>query len=93
LTNVFLNYTIRGGSRFNQTKLRLSFNNLLNQHSMTSDGITGSALTQTIAANGTTYVDPFRTNGQTPVAGGDQIGILPGRSIMFSVTFGLSPRR
>jgi iron complex outermembrane recepter protein len=93
VTNAFLNYTIRGGSRFNQTKLRLSFNNLMNQHSVTSDSITGGALTQTIAANGTTYVDPFRTTAPTPVAGADQIGVLPGRSIMLSVTFGLSPRR
>ena len=30
ITNMFVNYTIRNGGRFNNTKLRLSFNNLFN---------------------------------------------------------------
>jgi iron complex outermembrane recepter protein len=88
VTNAFLNYTLRTGGRFDQTKFRLSFNNLLDEHSITSDKITGTALTQSIASNGTTYTDPFNTAGQTPIAGGDNIGILPGRSIMLSVTLG-----
>jgi iron complex outermembrane receptor protein len=91
--NTFLNYTLRTGGRFDQTKFRLSFNNLLDQHSITGDKITGTALTQSIAANGTTYTDPFNTTGQTPIAGGDNISVLPGRSIMLSVSFGLSPKR
>ncbi len=93
VTNLFFNYTIRTGGRFDQTKLRLSFNNLFDQHSITGDSISGSALTQTISANGTTYTDPFRTAGPTPIAGGDNISVLPGRSVMLSVTFGLSPKR
>jgi iron complex outermembrane receptor protein len=93
VTNAFLNYTLRTGGRFDQTKFRLSFNNLLDQHSVTGDKITGTALTQSITANGTTYTDPFNTTGPTPIAGGDNISILPGRSIMLSVTFGLSPKR
>jgi iron complex outermembrane receptor protein len=92
-TNAFLNYTIRSGSRFDQTKIRLSFNNIFNEHSITNDGITGTALTTTIAANGTTYTNPFVTNGPTPIAGGDQISILPGRSVILAVTFGFSPKR
>jgi iron complex outermembrane receptor protein len=93
LTNAFFNYTLRNGGRFDQTKFRLSFNNIFDQHSITGDSITGTALTQSIAANGTTYTDPFTTTGPTPIAGGDNISVLPGRSIMLSVTFGLSPRR
>jgi iron complex outermembrane receptor protein len=93
VTNAFLNYTLRTGGRFDQTKFRLSFNNLLDQHSITSDKITGMALTQSLTANGTTYTDPFNTTGPTPIAGGDNIGVLPGRSIMLSVSFGLSPKR
>jgi iron complex outermembrane receptor protein len=89
----FLNYTLRSGGRFDQTKIRLSFNNLFDQHNITSDSITGTALTQTIAANGATYTNPFNTTGQTPIAGGDNIGVLPARSVMLSVTFGLSPKR
>jgi iron complex outermembrane recepter protein len=92
VTNAFINYTIRTGGRFDQTKIRLSFNNLLNEHSITSDNIVGKALTQNISANGTTYTDPFNTMGPTPINGGDNISILPGRSIMLSVTFGFSPR-
>lgn len=78
---------------FDETKLRLSFNNLFDEHSITGDSITGTALTQSITANGTTYTDPFNTTGPTPIAGGDNISVLPGRSIMLSVTFGLSPKR
>jgi iron complex outermembrane recepter protein len=93
LTNLFLNYTLRTGGRFDQTKLRLTFNNIFDQHSITGDSITGTALTQSIAANGTTYTDPFNTTGPTPINGGDNISILPGRSIMLSITFGLPSKR
>jgi iron complex outermembrane receptor protein len=92
-TDLYLNYTIRSGGHFDNTKLRLSFNNLFNSSNITSDGITGTASPLTINANGTTYADPFSTNGQTPIAGGDNVTILPGRSIMFSATFGFSPKR
>jgi iron complex outermembrane receptor protein len=92
-TNAYLNYTIRTSGRFDQTKLRLSFNNLFDQHNITGDSITGTALTQTIKANGTSYTDPFNTTGPTPIAGGDNISVIPGRSIMLAVTFGLSPKR
>jgi iron complex outermembrane receptor protein len=92
-TNAYFNYTIRTNGRFDQTKLRLSFNNLFNQHNITGDSITGTALTQSIKADGTSYTDPFNTAGPTPIAGGDNISVLPGRSIMLAVTFGLSPKR
>ncbi len=91
--NAYLNYTIRSGGRFDQTKIRLSFNNLLDSHNITSDSITGKAVTQTIAANGTTYTDQFNTVGATPVNGGDTLGLLPGRSVMLSVTFGFNTKR
>ena len=90
--NAFLNYTIRNGSRFDQTKIRLSFNNLMNSHQITGESISGSAVTTTIAANGTTYTDPFNTIGQTPISGADTISVLPGRSVILSVTFGISPK-
>ncbi|MCU1250198.1 MAG: TonB-dependent receptor plug [Edaphobacter sp.] len=92
-TNAYFNYTIRTSGRFDQTKLRLSFNNLFDQHNITGDSITGTALTQSIKANGTSYTDPFTTAGPTPIGGGDNISVLPGRSIMLAVTFGLSPKR
>lgn len=36
VTNLFFNYTVRNGSRLDQTKFRLSFNNLFDQHNITS---------------------------------------------------------
>jgi iron complex outermembrane receptor protein len=92
LTNLFLNYTVHGNSRFNNTKLRLSFNNLFNEHNITGDSIAGSITANTITANGTTYTDPFNSNlTVTPPSGADAISVLPGRSVMFAVTFGFNP--
>lgn len=93
VSNLFFNYTVRSGGRLDQTKIRLSFNNLFDSHNITADKIAGSAVTQNLTANGTTYVDPFNTNGQTPINGGDNISALPGRSVMLSVTFGFAPKR
>jgi iron complex outermembrane receptor protein len=91
-SNLFFNYTIRSNGRFNNTKFRVSLNNLFNDHNITGDSIAGTANTINLTANGTTYVDPFNTVGQTPINGGDAIGILPARSVMFAVTFGFSPK-
>jgi len=94
VTNLFFNYTVRSGSHFDQTKIKLSFNNLFNQSSVTNISPTGSVVNApAISANGTTYADNFNTAGQTPVAGGDSVSILPGRSIVLSIQFGLSPKR
>jgi iron complex outermembrane receptor protein len=95
VTNLFFNYTIRSGGKFDQTKIRLSFNNIFNEHSITGDSIAGTAnttsLTQTVNGVTYTYTNPLVTNGPTPINGGDNISILPGRSIMVSVIFGFSP--
>jgi iron complex outermembrane receptor protein len=93
LSNVFLNYTIRSGSRFNGTKLRLSVNNLFNSHAITGISFAGanSPVAQNIIANGTTYTDPI--NATTGVNGQDNISILAARSIMLTVTFGTSSKR
>jgi iron complex outermembrane receptor protein len=93
LTNANLNYTIRSGGRFNNTKLQLAFNNIFNEHSITSISNAGSAVPLTVSANNTTYANPFLTNGQTAISGQDAISILPARSIMLTVTFGHSMGR
>ncbi len=97
VTNLFLNYTIRTGGRFDQTKVRLSFNNLFNEHSVTGNTPAGTAnvatLTQTVNGVTYSYTDPFATLGPTPYNGGDNITILPGRSIMLSVIFGFNPHK
>jgi iron complex outermembrane receptor protein len=73
VTNLFFNYTVRSGSRFDQTKLRLSFNNLFDSHNIT--GVTPAIKGATFSPNG-----------------GDVLQLLPGRSVMLSVTFGFSPK-
>lgn len=93
--NTFVNYTVRNGSLFDQTKIRLSANNLLNEHNLTSLVFANSPLTQHIPGTtcGTgTCTDQFTTTGPTPIAGGDNVSFLPGRSFSVSVTFGFAPR-
>ena len=58
------------------------------EHNITGETPAGKAVPIIDSANGTTYTDPFSTNGQTPINGADAIGILPGRSVMVSVIFG-----
>ncbi len=93
LTNMFVNYTIRSGSRFDQTKIKLSMNNMFDNHNATSLGLKGSTFTQTIAANGASYVDQFTTTAPAALSGLDQLGLLAGRSLTLSVTFGMNPKR
>ncbi len=102
VSNIYLNYTIHAGSRFerfDQTKIRLSINNLTDSHNQTSITPGGKLINQNISTNGTTYVDPFNasTTSSPAYTGGynlaDNPTLLPGRSIMLSVTFGLSPKR
>ena len=77
LVNVFANYTIKNSSHFRGTKIQLAVNNLANSHNIV--GIT-AATAGTIAA-------PFVPSG------GDQLNLLPGRSISLTITGGYAPRR
>jgi iron complex outermembrane recepter protein len=92
--NAFLNYTLHTGGRFDQTKVRLSFNNVFNRSSVTGVSLAGKATGQTISANGTTYADMFNTVlPQVAPNGQDNVSVLPGRSIMLSITMGWSTKR
>jgi iron complex outermembrane receptor protein len=94
MANFYFNYTIRSGSRFDQTKLRFAVNNVFNSSAL--DGNTPVGTPQTlppVSANGANYINPFVTNGQAQVNGGDQLTILAGRSMSISVIFGFSPKR
>jgi iron complex outermembrane receptor protein len=53
-------------SRSRRTLVK-AFNNLFNSSAITGDTITGTASPLVINANGTTYTDPFNTNGPTPM--------------------------
>jgi iron complex outermembrane receptor protein len=89
VTSCYANYTVRNHSLFDQTKFRLSINNLLNQNNLVSETLTGTKNTQLIA--GTSFTDPFTTTAATAPAAGDTVGFLSGRSVTFSVTFGFAP--
>jgi iron complex outermembrane receptor protein len=77
LTNAFLNYTIKNSSRLRGTKIQLSVNNLFNSHNLV--GVTPFTAATATAA--------FVPNA------GDQLNLLPGRSISLTITGGYAPRR
>jgi iron complex outermembrane receptor protein len=65
----------------------MSFNNLFNEQSTL--GVTPANAAVPVVVNGanSTYL------ATTTLTGGDLLSLLPGRSIMVSVTFGLQPKR
>ncbi|MDP8990512.1 MAG: TonB-dependent receptor, partial [Acidobacteriota bacterium] len=77
LTNVNINYTIKNSSFLRGSKLGLSVNNLFDNHNVV--GIT--PFTPATAAV------PYASNPS------DQLNLLPGRSVMVSLTVGYAPKR
>jgi iron complex outermembrane receptor protein len=80
VTGLYFNYTIRKGSRLDQTALRFSVNNLQDSH-----GIVGvTAFTNSNLAGGKDlgYV----------LSPADQLTTLPGRSFIVSLVFGYEPK-
>jgi iron complex outermembrane recepter protein len=86
--NLFLNYTVKNHSRFNGTKIGLSFNNLLNAHDIVGV-IPAASPNPLILPDGTT--SPYLAT--TAISGGDQLTQTPGRSVMLTVTFGYTGKR
>lgn len=76
ITNLFLNYTLHNGSRFDESKVKLSFNNLFDNHNVT-------AITPALAATSTSA---FTQNGA------DTLTLVPGRSVMVTFQFGFGPK-
>ena len=77
LTNVFVNYTVKGSSWLRGSKIGLAVNNLFDNHNVV--GVTPAvAPTASVA-----YVQN----------GSDLLNLLPGRSVMVSLTVGYAPRR
>jgi iron complex outermembrane receptor protein len=93
--NAFINYTIRKRNIFDGTKIRLSANNMLDDHSLTAISLKGKPTTQTISGSvcGTSAcTDPFTPSANALINGGDTPTFMAGRSLSISVTFGLAPR-
>ena len=76
VSNLFINYTLNNGSRFDQSKVKLSFNNLFNNQNLTA---------VTAGAAGTAAV-PFTANAN------DLLTLVPGRSVMVTFQFGFAPK-
>lgn len=88
IVNLFLNYTIKNGSRFDNSKIALSFNNLLNAHNVVGV-IPAANPVPAILADGT----PSPYVATTAIDGGDQLTQMPGRSVMVTFTFGYIGKR
>jgi iron complex outermembrane receptor protein len=77
----------------------LSVNNLMNSHNITSVAPGGALVASTFTSGGVAYTDPFKgtTTSSPGYTGGvnlaDNPNLLPGRSVILSVTFGFSPGR
>jgi iron complex outermembrane recepter protein len=77
LTNLFFNYTVKGSSWMRGSKIGFAVNNLADNHNVV--GITPfTAATSTVA---------YTPN---PL---DQLNLLPGRSVMLTLTVGWAPKR
>ena len=78
MNNLFVNYTIRSESRFDQSKIKLSFNNLFDNHDVVTIGPANSVSNSLV------------TYAPSPL---DTLQLLPGRSVMATFQLGFSPRK
>lgn len=79
VTNIYFNYVLANGSHFDQTKFRLSVNNLFDNNNIV--GVTQAFNTFASVTAATYQPGPA-----------DLLTTLPGRSITMTVTLGFSPR-
>ena len=77
VTNAFVNYTVRNASFLRGSRIGVAVNNLFDNHN-----IVGIA-----PGNGPTASVPFAPSG------GDLLTLLPGRSVMLTLTVGYAPKR
>ena len=77
VSNIFIDYTIRNASLLRGSRLGLSVNNLFDNHNIVAI---------------TPGVGPTSTVAYAP-SGGDFLSLLPGRSVMVSLTVGYAPKR
>ncbi len=61
VTNMYFNYTVRNGSHFDQTKVRLTLNNVLDNHNITGVSTASSSQTFTPAAGDALTMLPGRS--------------------------------
>ena len=81
--NLFLNYTIRKNSLFDQSKIGFGINNFFNSESITDVALANSAT----PVNGSAY---FATTAPSPL---DQLFLTAGRSFTVTFKMGIFPKR
>jgi len=81
--NLFLNYTLRNHSIFNESKIRFSINNLFNDESVLDVASSNSA----VAVGSSAYL---ATTAPSPL---DQMSLTAGRSYMVTFRMGIFPNR
>jgi len=92
MSNAFVNYSIHGNTIFAGSKVKLSINNIFDDHSIVSISA---------ANDGSTLASPYSTNGSTVTQNlqlytpswNDSIQMQAGRSFMISFQLGLSPKK
>lgn len=77
VSNVFVNYTLHNGSRFDNSKIKLSFNNVFNNHNIVLN----------TPGNATTADNMLYTPSSV-----DALELLPGRSVMVTFQLGFSKK-
>ena len=77
MNNLFVNYTLRNGSRFDQSKIKVSVNNLFDSHDITTISPANAVSASLI---------PY-----TP-SPADTLEMQPGRSVMITFQLGFSPK-
>jgi iron complex outermembrane receptor protein len=77
VSNLFANYTLRSASRFDDSKIKLSFNNLFDNHNIADIGAANA-----VTANNVLYTPSSQ----------DTLELLPGRSVMVTFQLGFSPK-
>lgn len=82
--NLYLNYTLRKNSIFDQSKIGFSINNLFNDESILDVNSPGASATP---VGSSAY---FATSSASPL---DQLSLTSGRSFMFTVRLGIFPNR
>jgi len=83
IDNFDIGYTVRNDSKFDRTKFAVTFNNLLDTRNVTSVKFAGKPA----AIGGSAYY------ASSAIGGGDLLTQTPGRAVMFSVTFGYTPKQ
>jgi iron complex outermembrane receptor protein len=77
VTDLYVNYTVKNASWMRGSKLGFAVTNLLNSHNVV----------------GITPLNPATSTVAYAPNAGDQLNLLPGRSIMATLTLGYAPKR